>query len=285
MIALRRLVTAFALLAASRADAGPWTKGQGEAYVKLSESVYFAGDFVDPRANVRLGASASSDVEHRSYTTALYAEVGVIEGLHAQLYLPHVVGKNDYRAGGSYLSAGAGDMSLALQWTPALAAFAHALRLEVKIPLYDVADPKGFEGVRFPARGDGQVDATVWASAGGSFAPLLPGYFFGELGHRLRTEVYVGEGDALAFADSLVFAAQAGLTAPFGLLGALNVSGVVPWSNDGVTKGYLNLGGALMYPIAGGFALEANADGTLWAQSSSHGLSLGLGVSYRLERE
>lgn len=273
-------VLALLVLLTSDAVAGPWTKSGGEIYLKLSEGVFLSGDFVDPRASSRGAVVGSLAPENLSLTTALYSEVGLFQGLHLQAYVPFVVGRNSFASGSSYLSRGGGDLVLGVQWTPGVFAFPHALRADVKVPLYDVGQPKGFEAVRFPARGDGQIDSTIWISLGDSLS-ILPAYAFAELGHRFRTSQFVGEGDGLAFLSSFVFAGQLGYKLGEQLVLAGNLNGVVPYGTDAVTKGYLTLGGAVFLPVLGGWSLEASLDGVAWAKNSSRGLSVGLGVSYR----
>lgn len=265
----------------ANAEAGPWTKSAGEIYVKLSESAFFSGAFADARTGDRTTSALVPGTIHKSITTAIYVEVGLYERLHLQLYAPHVVGLNAFEGGSRYLSLGAGDLSAGLQWSSSQLAFPHAVRAEVKVPMYDAADPTGFERPRFPARGDGQIDSTLWVSLGHSLASA-PIYLFAEIGHRFRTERYVGQGDILAFRDSFVFSGQVGVTVILDLVVAANLNGVVPYGSDEVTKGYTNVGVALFLPLASGFALEANFDGTTWVKNSSRGLSLGFGVSYHL---
>ena len=260
----------------SSAIAGPWTKNLGEAYLKISENVFIAGEYVDPRAG---RAEGVSDASHRSFSTAIYGEVGVFDRLHALLYLPWTAGVNSYQGSASYLSLGFGDLNAGLQWSPDILPFPAAIRAEIKVPLYDIAQPKGYDGVRFPARGDGQIDATLWLSAGTSFSEI---YLYGELGHRFRTEAYVGEGDDLRFADSFVAFGQIGWTTPISIIVAGSVNCVVPYAFDDATKGYLLLGASLFAPIGAGFALEAGVEGTAWARASSRGVAVSGGVSYRL---
>lgn len=250
-------------------------------YFKLSEGMFLSGDFIDARASARGAVAAGATPDNVSLTTALYAEVGILPRFHLQAYLPHVIGRSTFAGGYNYLSAGGGDMILAAQWTPGVFAFPHALRADVKLPLYDVAYPKGFESVRFPARGDGQIDSTVWLSIGDSLS-FLPAYVFGEIGHRFRTGKFIGEGDGLKFRDSFVFAGQVGYTVIRDVIVAGNMNGVVPYRSDEITKGYLTLGLSAFAPISGGFSLEAAFDGVAWAKNSSRGVSVALGVSYRM---
>ncbi len=258
--------------------AGPWTKSAGEAYLKLSGGMFLAGEYVGARVAASAGdipADSSPPPSHTSLSASLYGEVGLADRLHAQLYFPFVRGQNDYGGGYHFNSAGAGDLVAALQWTPGVLSFPHALRAELKLPLYDLPHDE-----RFPARGDGQVDATLWLSAGSSFS-FAPIYAFAELGHRFRTEAYPTNGDGLAFGDCFVFQGQIGLNLG-GFVFAAGSSGVVPYDSDAVTKGYATAGGALSIPIAGRFAFELSADAVLWAKNSSRGFSASGGFSYSL---
>lgn len=258
------------------AQAGPWTKSFGQAYLKVWEGAYLADGFVGRDGRFQPGA------DHLSLTTAAYGELGLADHLQAQAFLPYVVGRNTFDSGNRFLAAGAGDLLLAVQWDPQLLPIPAALRLEGKIPLYDVARPKGYAAAQFPLRGDGQVDLTWWLSAGHTLRDL-PLYGYLELGYRLRTELYVGEGaPSRNFADTVVAQAQVGLTPLGRLVVAGNVGFVAPLADDAYTKGYLSLGLSLYAPVFEGLAVEANLDVLTLATNAANGLSLGLGVSYAL---
>lgn len=260
----------------SAAWAGPWSKSAGQLYLKAWEGAYLANGFVGRDGRFQEGA------DHLSLTSALYGEVGVWDRLQVQAFLPYVIGRNTFDSGNRFLAAGGGDLLLGAQWSPALQLFPAALRLEGKVPLYDVAQPKGYAAAQFPLRGDGQIDLTAWASVG--LPPLdLPLYAFVEFGYRLRTEAFIGEGaPSRSFADSLVTNAQVGLTPIGRFVFAANVGGVLPLADDAYTKGYLSLGLSVYAPVWEGLALEANFDALTLAKNSANGLSFGLGVSYAL---
>ncbi|MCA9538484.1 MAG: hypothetical protein KC620_06320 [Myxococcales bacterium] len=262
-------------LLTTTAQAGPWTKSLGAAYLKVSEGLYIAPEYVDPEGVTR------DDVGYLGASTALYAEVGVGPALHVMLYLPYVLARNAYDNGDNYLSFGGGDAQIGLQWSPPGLPLPFAVRADAKIPMYDVTEPGGLEHGFFPARGDGQLDFTVWLSVGDSL-PGLPAYAFVELGHRFRTETFVGDGTDAEYEDGLVAFAQVG-GRPFGEVNiALNAGAVMPYTEDAATKGYITLGPSIFVPVGGGVGLEANYDATLWARNSSQGHSVGLGVSCSL---
>lgn len=264
------------LVAPMPATAGPWTKDLGQAYVKLWEGVFLSDSFTGSDGRVQSGA------RHQSFTTAVYAEVGIWDDLHVQVFVPHVVGRNAFDGGDRYLSLGGGDLSIGAQWSSPWIPIPHGVRVEGKVPLYDVAKVKGFEATRFPVRGDGQVDVTVWLTAGGSI-PDLPIYLYGELGHRFRTELFVGEGAERSYQDSFVYQAQIGVTPFLGIVFAGNLTGVQSYATDLLTKSYLSLGASIYAPVWKGLALEANFDGTVYARNSAKGASVGFGISYNLQ--
>ncbi|MCB9526050.1 MAG: hypothetical protein H6702_22125 [Myxococcales bacterium] len=261
-----------ALLAPGLAWAGPWTRGPGQAYVKVSESLYTADAFQDASGRVVGG------VDYTGWTSALYAEVGVARGLHLQAFLPHSVATNDF-GGAAFRSARLGDARLAAQWSLPWLDFPQAVRAEVKLPLYDAAEPGGLQGASFPLIGDGQVDGRLWISAGGSL-PGTPLYGFVELGYEHRTEWAVGDGLDRRFADGALAFAQVGATVWRGVVLAANAQAVVPLAEDASTKGYATVGPGLFAPVGGGLALEASADFTPWARNSARGTQVSLGVSW-----
>lgn len=271
-----RGLAALAALAAlpTPATAGPWTRDAGGVYAKLSEGFFLADEYIDPTG------LAADDVAYLGATTALYAEIGLADGLQLALYLPHVVARNTYdTTGDRYLSLGGGDGRLGVQYSPRLTSFPAALRVDAKIPMYDVAEPGGPEHALFPARGDGQLDVDLWLSLGGSL-DALPLYGFVEIGHRLRTAIYPGDGGSLDYADGLITYAQAGYTLWRGIVLAANAQAVVPYADDGRTKGYATIGPSVYAPITAGWAVELYFDATVWARAASRGQTAIVGVSY-----
>lgn len=259
--------------AAPSALAGPWSRDAGGVYAKLSSGVFLASAYVDPAGNT------VDDVEYLGLTQSLYAEFGVGPKLQVQVYLPHVTAENRYAGTGDrYLAFGGGDAKLGVQWSPPLP-FPAALRLDAKVPTYDVAEPGGSEGALFPALGDGQLDVDLWLSAGGS-VDGLPLYGFVEIGHRFRTEQFIGDGADVEYGDSFVTYGQVGYTVGPSIIVALNAQAVVPYDDDGVTKGYATIGPSIYAPVGGGFALEAYYDANIWARSSSRGQTVIAGVSF-----
>ncbi len=279
---MRRSLCTLALLALlatpTPAAAGPWSKGWGELYVKLGESLFLADSYVDASGRVVRGA------EYLGATTSLYFEVGIWRGLMAWGYLPYIVAVNSFDDGSSYLQAGGADALVGLQYSPSEALglpLPLAVRLEFKAPLYDVGQHRDDPlASRYPAPGDGQLDMTLWLSAGGSL-PGRPLYFFAEVGYRHRTEAYIGQGDTRAFGDGIALAAQVGYTFRRRMLLAANFNGVVPFSADEVTKGYLVVGPVLAVLMPRGLAIEFTVDPIVWARNASPGVGVSLGLSFK----
>lgn len=263
----------FLLALPTTALAGPWTRDAGQAYVKVSEGAFFADAFRDAEGRLQRG------VDYLGLTTALYLELGLLEGLHLQLYLPHIVAINDFETVKSrYLSAGGGDAQLGLQAGLPLPIPA-AVRGVLKVPLYDVGAIGGREADYFPQRGDGQIDVSLMISAGYSHHAF---YGFAEVGHQIRTSRFTGTGSTVRYGDGLVWAAQVG----WGGLGptlALNAGGVVPWADDLVTKAYTSVGPSVYWPVHGGLALELGYDRVVQATNSALGQGITLGLSHDLQ--
>jgi len=265
------------LLTAPRpAAAGPWTKNLGELYVKLGQGFFVADSFRDSVGNLQEG------VNYLGATTSVYFEVGLFKGLHAWGYLPYTAATNTFSDDDtSWLRTSGGDAMLGLQYTPTFfnIPFPAALKLEVKVPMYDINGVEGIYAGRFPAPGDGQVDVTIWLSAGASLSSI-PLFFFGEVGYRIRTEAFVGTGPfSTSFNDGITFFASVGYTILDRVIVAVNSGGVMPYVKDITSKGYVTLGLALYVPIWKGLAAEASYDPMVYTNNNAspgHGVSFGV---------
>lgn len=266
------LPIAFGLLLGGAAWAGPWTQNQDQYYVKLGETLFVSDAFRDATGRLQTG------VDYVGWTSAIYFELGLLDGLHVQGYVPHTAAANTFDNGNRYLSAGGGDMILGVQASVPGVDLPHGLRLDIKTPLYAISDIQGREAALFPLRGDGQIDTTVWLSVGGS-VPQTSIYGFIEGGHRFRSERFTGRSTGVSFNDSLVGFGQVGVDVHAGVLLMANSNLVMPYGDDAVTKGYFTAGPGLYWPVGGGYAIEANWDPILWAVNSAEGYSVSLGLS------
>jgi hypothetical protein len=156
-----------------------------------------------------------------------------------------------------------------------------ALRLEVKVPFYDVGGVESPLAEQFPAPGDGQLDFSYWISLGGSIDSLNI-YLFAELGYIQRTEVFIGngiEGD-ITFRDSVGFRTQASYILFDRLHLGVLVNGVMSAASDESTKSYVSLGPVIYCRLWRGLAVEASFFPVVYAKNSAQGMSAGFGLSY-----
>ena len=272
--ALAMAAAGLLITASPAAQAGPWTKSLGELYVKVGEGLFFSDSYRDSEGKI-----VSGQTEYLGATTSVYFEVGVWKGLQVWGYLPYLIGINDFpQIDRQTLNASGGDGLLGLQYTPPLPLpFPAALKLEFKVPFYDVAETPP----AFPAPGDGQLDVTFWLTAGGSLGSI-PLFFFGEVGYRLRTEAFVGDGSTAEYVDGFAFFASVGYTFFGKYILAINTGGVIPLSDDNVSKGYITVGPALYIPVYRGLALEASFDPMVYTNdNASPGMGLSFGVSFK----
>ena len=272
-------VVVFAFSSTS-AHASPWTRELGQAYLKVGEGFFVGNGFIDANGVLQEGAS------YFGASSFAYFEVGLPARFQVMGYLPYTIALNTFDDGWQYMRGGTGDAMVGLQWSPPIdLGFPVALKTDLKIPLYDVAYFRSFGALasKFASLGDGQVDATVWLSAGGAI-PDTPLYVFAEAGHRIRTNIYTGDGDLLErdFADAFVVSSQIGCRVFASMIIAASTNLVMPYEDDGLSRAYLGLGLSAFYELGAGFALEASFDPIVWAKNSSTGFGTSLGVSVQL---
>ncbi|MCK6508705.1 hypothetical protein L6R29_01910 [Myxococcota bacterium] len=275
----------FFFLQIQAAQAGPWSQASGHFYVKASQNFLFGRESIGPTGQISGG-------DFFGASTQLYGEIGLFYGLQAHFFVPYSVFRvtrspQEFYQLDSFVDAMAG-----LQWTPPFLhqalGFPVALRLDTKIPLYDqkpfTQDPATKDTfTRFPILGEGQLDFTLWLSAGGSI-PRTDLYLFAEIGYRFRSEVFVDQRIAalgLDFLDSFVFQFQAGYNLFRRVLFMLNSSGVIPLGESPVTKGFVGIGLGIYIPVWRGLAVELNVDQMLWFKAAPPVTSAGIGISYK----
>ena len=257
------------------AYAGPWTKEQGQAYVKGS-GLFFGSDTFISSTGERVEGT-----EFASSSAAFYGEVGLGANLQLQAYVPYTIATNRFDTlEATYANLGFGDGIFGLQWTPADIGLPWAVRLDAKVPLYDVAGIEGPEALRFPVFGDGQLDLTAWLSLGASFYPL-PMYALLEVGYRHRTEVFPGAGNGREFGDGVTYFAQVGYSLfDDRVLVGVNSGGVVPLVEDEVTQGFVTVGPMVAIALWQELRLEATYDWMPWSKNNSPGATAAAGISY-----
>ena len=160
------------------AAAGPWVKGPGQHYAKVSGNRFIAGDYVDPQVQDAEGLS------YTSWSAVLYGEVGIAPGLMVHANLPYLWAANqDLDSGWQYRQRGGGDALVGLDWQLPLKLPA-SIFVQARLPLYADGDRPPL----YPAMGDPNVDLDLQANLGHS-TQVGPGYLWGvaEGGFRYRS--------------------------------------------------------------------------------------------------
>lgn len=279
------------LVLALEAEAGPWVKDAGQAYVKAGYSRFAAGEYVDPTLgdSVSGGTTASTPPEYVGHTHHLYAEVGLPGPLQAVVNLPFIGSRNTLGET-VYVNRAFGDADVGLAAGHTFGSWPVSLTLSAKLPLYDNAElgAYGYLAGRFPAIGDGQVDLQAMAAVGRGFAiGSFRGWGAVEAGYRHRTEWWLGDSSApdRALLDGIPWRAQLGWSPQWRdrELGwvSLEGSGLQGLAHNASTKEWAQVGGGLGARLAQGLALEAGGAWLPWARSSSTGWSVSGGVSWQ----
>lgn len=280
-----RAAPLIALLVASPAWAGAWTRDAGSFYAKLGADAYISNNYVatDRPAEETVGSYFGRQL-------VLYGEVGVLKSwpLQVTASVPLTAGTLAQDGisiplrGPRATSVRLGDLRLAAQ-TALTKDLPLAAALEVKIPLYQ----NGNIGKRygqsyqelFPIPGDGQIDVAAWFLAGASIKDTPLWNDFGA-GYLHRTEVFVGWDVDARLVDGIVFYDTVGAT--FGpVVPMIRVDGVKNLAPSSVTKERIGFGPAVLVDVAEGVAIEARSSFDVWARNTAPGVGFGLGVSVR----
>ncbi len=257
-------------LAPSTVEAGPWTKSTGQYYVKVGQSLYQASGYRDGDGEFIDG------IDYMNTTTFSYAEVGVWEDLHLQLYLPMTYARSSTEFD-TVSDLGLGDAFFSVQASPLDLTMPTSVRLEVKLPLYARPDPP-----HAPARGDQQVDLALWLSAGGALSDISL-YFYADVGYRHRTQRTLREDQIIPpdYSDAFVYLAQVGYTVADTFDVSLTSSAILPLERQGFDETYITVGPSVFFPISDLIAIEVDGYLTPYARSSAAGWAVGAGISFR----
>lgn len=293
------------------AFAGPWTRAEGDAYLKTGADYYVTTKYVLPAES---GVGPTGDAGTNSFfghQYSVYGEAGLSNAWPIQLAVrvPLTVSVVGFSAedavnvaSGSTTSVRAGDLEL----MPQIALSRKhpiALGLGVKAPLYNVDGVCEDSIYRdFCGRpGDGQVDFTPWLLAGGSF---LNGKAWaeGQLGYRYRTDIFRNWNTERSFVDSLAFGGTLGAKVGRTLLmarldGNRNFTGLIfkktyddpviqataalNKNEDPFTMQSIRVGPQAMVLLDDHWALEARTSFDVWAKAVSIGIGFGVGVSWQ----
>lgn len=260
------------LLAAVRADAGPWGLGRGHFYGKLTYGHLRSTTLATPDGTLFDIPLFTKD------ELGLYAAYGVSERITLVVNAP-LVRSSDLEDEPDELQreSGLGDLQAGLQLQLGRSgAWIFAARGTVQAPTGDVGRAQGL----LPT-GSGAWEGEGVVSAGRSLA-AGKGYGFVEVGHQFR-----GEG----LRDGFVYAVQVGWNATRRVVLAANVRGVEPYNKkppreargsfvgvgDRVT--YALYGPTLIFKLGSGWALQLDLDGAFRARNLAKGVTFRAGVS------
>jgi len=272
-------LAAFAV--AATADAGPWVRDPGGAYVKVGAARFTAED--------SFNQGVSTGLAYESMTWNVYGEVGLPGRFQLVADLPFVDGRNNSEAGVNYINRTLGDARVQLDYG-LFEDLPLTLSLEAKLPLYtpiarqDTSDPIASfprSAVQFPDAGDGNLDLTPKVQFGHSFHPV-PAWATAELGYRARFD---------DFGDGVFFAASAGLFVwPEHIAIGVFGNGVINLQTDDdplarATKEFVYVQAntfVTLAPWLKGASLSLSVGTIPWANSTAAGSDVGLGVAYEL---
>jgi hypothetical protein len=269
---------------ASPAQAGPWNRELGSAYLKLGLSHF--------SATQGFSRGVATGLDYEAYTVELYGELGLPHRFSLVVNLPYVMARNGSPAGFVYGHNTLGDGRLELDFQ-VLESAPLSLGLELKVPLYRSVsasaddslievDGRSYPAANFPDVGDANVDVTPKVLAGWSFAPLFEGWLTAELGYRVRLD---------GFADGVYGALGMGAFVwPRHVALGVLANGVVNVQVDRrpeeqathellFVQGYVLVTGAPWVPRLG---VTLSVGGIVSAVNASEGTSLGVGLSYEL---
>jgi hypothetical protein len=277
----RLLALLTAIVCAAPAEAGPWARDFGSAYLKLGFNSFSS------EQSFRQGVAM--DLGFESIRTNLYAEIGLPMRMTLVADVPYVIATNIAPSGTRYTNNTFGDgrFELDFQFVDGLPV---SLGIETKIPLYQTLGEQGDDGLievdgtlwplaNFPVVGDDNIDVTVKILSGFSFYPV-PAWATVELGYRARL------GD---FVDGIYWAAGAGgfVWTDHIAVGvyANGISNVAEDTDTEVmaTPEFVYLQGYLLItaaPIEPDLGFTVAYGGVVHAANSSSGNDVSLGLSY-----
>ena len=254
------------MAAAPTAQASGWVKDPGQAYVKASLGTFSSDD-----------SEEGAGLQYVNQSAGIYAEVGVLEGLHVQMDTQYVWAANEANGGKiRYKHAGFGDLTVGVRYRLAAQPVALALGVDVKGPLYkdvnevDGADELG-ERVSFPDLGDGEVDTSVGLGAGVSFHPL-PIWSVAWLAYQKRG------GD---FVDTALASVTVGGSVAKVLGLSTGADAAYALSEDSVTKSWVSLRVQAWLELGSGLSPEAHFGFMPWTENTEAGMQFLLGVSWK----
>ncbi len=230
-----------------------------------------------------MGTFASDESEegaglkYVNQSARVYAEVGVLDGLHVLVDGEYVWAANELSGTDvRYVHNGFGDLRVGARYRLLGEPVALALGLDVKTPLYKpVGEVDGADDIddmaQFPDLGDGETDVTVGLGAGRSLDPL-PMWVGAWAGYQRRGG---------AFLDTAVASTSVGGT--IGDLVGLSVGldAAYALGDDALTKSWLMVQSQLWLELGAGVAPELFFGFMPWTDNTEAGMQILLGTSWK----
>ncbi len=264
-------------ISSAGAAAGPWIKGPGEGYVKVSGGAFDSQQIFDVD-----GTLVDPPFIYSNRAIYTYAEVGLLPELGLAFSLPVLFSTNAVGERLRYNNSGPGDLDVALQGQAYRGdACAASGQVGLRVPLYDgivpsnndAALPGIAEDSFIPLLGDGSVDINPGVALGCSLYPI-PGWVTLDADLNLRTRGFSSGVRAALGAGIFVWPERIAITARAEVLRRFSDDSERP------TKQYISVGGGLIGLIYGGWGVEASASYLPEGAFIARGLNVMVGISY-----
>lgn len=273
-IALFSLLT----LTPALADAGPWVKEPGKAYIKVSASTFSTDQVVD--AN---GESTTTPWIYTNHSVTTFLDVGVAPRVGLNLTLPVHIADNTFDAL-TFQRSGLGDLGLGINVAVLTGRCPLSAQIGGSIPLYDGIIPSDAElagatggsdpSQRYlPMLGDGAYELHPGLAIGCSFYPV-PAWATAKVAYSLRSDGF-GDGIKSSFGAG-------GFVWPERLAVVAGVDAVQRFSGEfeRPTKSYMSVYAGLLVPIGWGLSAEATIGHIPGGVFVAKGTTYTLGISF-----
>jgi len=273
----------WALTSAALAGA-PWVRAPGASYSKLSTQRFATTGFVGQDGAVQEGSPTVS------WATSVYVEVGVLPKVQLAVAAPWVASHSEV-AEARFSNHSGGDLLVDLTaGTEVVPGLPVALTARTKWPTYDNGALRayGAAGQRFPAAGDGQVDAELLGHVGTGLSwGHFRGWWMTETGYRYRSEWWLGDSDPIdrTIGDGLTGRLQLGWTPTRDAksLGWVFVEAdaIKALQASPTTREQLQVSAGLAAALQHGLAIELGASHLVWTAASAPGTAWRAGLSWQ----
>jgi len=266
------------LLSPSLAQAGPWVKEPGKAYVKVSASTFSTDQVVDANGN-----HTTTPWTYTNHSVTTFLDVGVAPRVGLNLTVPFHVADNSYESL-KYQRSGLGDLGLGINVAALTGRCPLSVEIGGSIPLYDGIIPSDAEltgatggtdpSQRYlPMLGDGAYEFHPGVSIGCSFYPV-PAWATAKISYSLRSDGF-GDGIKSGFgAGGFVWPDRVALIA--GIDAVQRFSGEF----ERPTKSYMSVYTGFLVRIGWGFSAEATIGHIPSGVFVAKGTTYSLGISF-----